>query len=167
MIILNRTIQTPIEKSEIKTNIQHTSFLPLQVLVSQLCCLKSCPISTIYYRDWTIGTICWHSSIGTKTKSITTNTISHTELQVWQIQSILQTIHKTLLCNIPRSRYRRESSPTMILTKHRRAITTKSCLQHITTVIWIRNTTIERDVADFLLSTTFHRCHTINLTRIT
>ena len=60
IIKFDGTIQATIEKCKIKTNIEHTGLLPLQVLISQFCCLKSSPILAIDCRNRTIGTICCH-----------------------------------------------------------------------------------------------------------
>ena len=59
-------------------------------------------------------------------------------------------LHKLLLSDIPGSRYRRESSPTIVLAEYRRAITTNGCLKHISAIKRVIHTTIERDVTHFL-----------------
>ena len=128
IIILNRTIQTPIEETKVNTKVSCCRLFPFQVWIRQFLARQ---ISHLKNISKLISFIISQSqsSIIADTVLITYNTITYTQFQVINPRHIS---YETLLIDTPGKSCRRESSPFIFFSETAGTVTADSHVQQIT-----------------------------------
>ena len=163
VIELQRTVEPSAKDSVVDTEVKHARCLPLQVFIGQFRGTQRHIGHAIALEIGAGCAIRGHGRVGSEAQGIATDTVTEAEFQVRKDALVF---HESLFGDVPCCAYRGESTPTVVFTKHGRAITTQGCLKHIAAVERIPRTSIERNIAHRLLRSAVHSLHSVYLSGV-
>ena len=134
------------KETEVDTDVEHTGTFPFQIRISipgsSQHSIIGCASIWIYVGEPSCSTIQGTCDKGVESQRVSAYTVADSQFQV--IEYVL-VFHELFLCDAPCCRYRWESCPAIVFTESRRTVSTNSCLQQVSALIAVINTSIEGD----------------------